>query len=69
MGMEPMVSGNRQLQQMSVMGFMKRPWQVLARAGVTPMTARMRASISGTQTDDPDKHFLGRVLERVRAGG
>ena len=23
-----MVSGNRQLQQMSVIGFMKRPWQV-----------------------------------------
>jgi hypothetical protein len=37
---EPMVSGNRQLQQMSVIGFMKRPWQV------GPAAAGLRSSAS-----------------------
>src|SRR5512137_3168508 len=42
-----MVSGNRQLQQMSVIGFMKRPWQVgPAAAGPGSSASSHRASAS-----------------------
>ena len=44
MGTEPKVSGNIQLQQTSVMGFMKRPWQVgPAAAGAAMMRFASRA--------------------------
>ena len=41
---EPMVSGKTQLQQMSVIGFMKRPWQVVpAQAGASDVTCASKA--------------------------
>ena len=45
MGTEPKVSGNIQLQQISVMGFMKRPWQVgPAAAGAARPTLASRTT-------------------------
>ena len=51
-----MVSGNRQLQQMSVIGFMKRPWQVgpaAAGPGSSASSHRASASHSAARGDLP----------------
>ena len=65
-GIEPMVSGNIQLQQISVMGFMNCPWQVgLADAGTARPTLASRTTVAKTRVMDGLQQFIDAELLAV----
>lgn len=58
-GIEPMVSGNIQLQQISVIGFMNCPWQVgPATAGTAMMRFASKATITRPLVMGELKQFI-----------
>ena len=58
-GIEPMVSGNIQLQQISVMGFMNCPWQVgPATAGTAMIRFASKATITRPRVIGELKQFI-----------
>ena len=66
MGTEPKVSGNIQLQQISVMGFMNRPWQVgPATAGIAMTRFASKATMLNSRVMAGLQQFIDAQLLAV----